>query len=217
MSHQPVGVFRRRETPVGCATVAPPEWPRMRFRPARRAQPSRRSEAPGCFGVRREWAWRPRGAAPSGQGPASSCGAQQQLCASAAPANNHQTLTPALRTGRRHRVAHRVQIGRPLRRRPVDADIDDFAQWFVQSVDEPGQFSCHRTRVRPPCPIDITAQERGQSDPHGTTTTTPARQTVHDDGVVPAEALASGRSEKVGCSTGPVEVSPEATISGSWG
>jgi hypothetical protein len=65
-------------------------------------------------------------------------------------------------------------------------------------------------------PIDVTANERGQSDPHGLAQVR-ARRTVHDDGVVSTRALASGRSEKVGCSTAPVEVSPEETISGSWG
>ena len=45
MSHQPIDVFRRRETAVGCATVAPPEWPTMRSRPVWREQPGRRSDA----------------------------------------------------------------------------------------------------------------------------------------------------------------------------
>jgi hypothetical protein len=87
-----------------------------------------------------------------------------------------------------------------------------------------GVFRRSETAVLPPnlCaatmgPVDVTAHRRGQSDPHGLAQVRAPRHTVHGDGVVPTRALASGRSEKVGCSTASVEVSPGETTSGSSG
>jgi hypothetical protein len=142
----------------------------------------------------------------------------QQLRASANTGNHHDALTLVPPT--RHRlpaVAHRVQISRPLRRRPVDADVVDFAQRSMQSLDELGQFTCDRSRARPPRPIDVAAQEGGQGNPHGSGQTPRARHAVHGYSDVAPGAFASGRSEKVGCSTGPTEASPEEIISGSCG
>jgi hypothetical protein len=71
--------------------------------------------------------------------------------------------------------------------------------------------------MRPPCSIDDTAEDASQRDPHGTGAAPSPRQAVHDECVVLTEGLVSGRSEKVGCSTGCVEVSPDESDAGTSG
>lgn len=71
--------------------------------------------------------------------------------------------------------------------------------------------------MRPPCTVDVAAQDAGQSDPHRTSAASSARRAVHDRCGADTGASASGRSENVGYSTGPPWVFPEATYSGALG
>jgi len=50
---------------------------------------------------------------------------------------------------------HRAEIHGRLGGRPVDADIDDLAQWLVQYLDELRQFTRHYSGVWPPRAVDI--------------------------------------------------------------
>ncbi len=132
--------------------------------------------------------------------------------------NHHQTLRAVAPA--RHRLdveTHRVQIRSRLGRRPVDSDVNDFAERSVQGLDQLRQFARHRGRVRPPCPVDVAAQRAGQSDPHGTGAPPRPGQAVHEECLELPGEFVSGRSEKVGCSTGSVEVAPEGTTSGTSG
>ena len=71
--------------------------------------------------------------------------------------------------------------------------------------------------MRPPCTVDVAAQDAGQSDPHRTSAASSARRAVHDRCGADTAASAAGRSENVGYSAGFPEASPEATYSGALG
>ena len=71
--------------------------------------------------------------------------------------------------------------------------------------------------MRPPCTVDVAAQDAGQSDPHWRTAASSARRAVHECCVADTAARSPGRSENVGCSTGFALASLEATRSGALG
>jgi len=65
--------------------------------------------------------------------------------------------------------------------------------------------------------VDVATQDAGQSDPHRTGAASSARSAVHDRGGADTAALASGRSENVGYSTGSPWAFSDWTYSGTSG
>jgi hypothetical protein len=61
------------------------------------------------------------------------------------------------------------------------------------------------------CAVDVAAKDAGQSDTNKTGTPSRTRGTVHDLRVAIAAVWVSGRSEKIGYSTGSTEASSKAT------
>ena len=98
----------------------------------------------------------------------------------AGPARHDQEARPGATAGEGHyplwagfpagnggiaAVMQRVEIGYTLQGRPVDADIDDLAQWSFQRFDQFGKFVCDRKRVWPPGPVKRAAQFGCQREP----------------------------------------------------
>ena len=81
--------------------------------------------------------------------------------------------------GRDAPTMEQVEIGDTLQRRPVDADVDHFAQGLSQGVGQAGQLACDRHRVWPPRPVEAAAQVGSEGEPDRTGRTSILRRASH--------------------------------------
>lgn len=75
----------------------------------------------------------------------------------------------------------------------------------MQDPDQFGQLVCHRPGVRPPCPVDISAQSCGKGEPNRAGQPPGPVEAVHDDcGPDRRVGSAVARSEKISSAAGSV-------------